>query len=391
MLPSPVRAARAPAERYRLLDALRGGASVAVLCHHLLRDSALYTALHATLPAFFIDFFGFGGRGVEVFFVLSGFVIAHSLRHNPMTGASIGNFVVRRQLRLDPPYWCVLALMLALQWVQLQIPALQTPPLPSLKTVALNLIYLHNIIGAPQISDVAWTLCIEIQFYLVFLLILWVGRGAPKPSAENNASSLSVALTMGTGLAALALKFVWASPAVFTVYWHYFAGGALCYWAWRGLISPRALALFGLAFGVSAAFSPRYHPAISATMAAMLTGLFTIALIYLAAWRGQIARWGDYPALQYLGRISYSLYLIHLPVLLIVMNLGYKITRNNGAAALIWAVIAGVASVGAAHLLYLWVEKPSIRWASQVAARARQTPGQVAPHEPIATPANDLP
>src|ERR1700683_264814 len=55
--------------------------------------------------------------GVEVFFVLSGFVIAHTLFDKTITPRFAGNFVIRRSLRLDPPYWAVLAATVALPYV----------------------------------------------------------------------------------------------------------------------------------------------------------------------------------------------------------------------------------------------------------------------------------
>ncbi len=76
----------------------------------------------------------YGTYGVQVFFVLSGFVIAHSLRDNPLTRASIGNFMLRRQIRLDPPYWTMLAIALTVSVLVRLFPALKAQP--SLRDVA---------------------------------------------------------------------------------------------------------------------------------------------------------------------------------------------------------------------------------------------------------------
>ncbi|KAB1123843.1 acyltransferase family protein [Neorhizobium galegae] len=54
-----------------------------------------------------------GGLGVAVFFVLSGFVIAHSLYDKPMSLPEFGRFTLRRSLRLDPAYWASIAVTIA--------------------------------------------------------------------------------------------------------------------------------------------------------------------------------------------------------------------------------------------------------------------------------------
>jgi peptidoglycan/LPS O-acetylase OafA/YrhL len=80
---------------------------------------------------------------------------------------------------------------------------------------------------------------------------------------------------------------------------------------------------------------------------------------------GALTRWRDYAPLQYLGKISYSLYLSHLLVAIYVLRLGYRLTGTNHAGAVFWFFFAGLASIGAAHVIYLLVERPSVRFAAR--------------------------
>src|SRR4051794_29974124 len=91
--------------RYVFIDALRGIACLGVLFHHLLHNTVLEVTLRKVLPAFVQAAFGYGARGVQIFFIISGFVIAHSLRDFVPSARNIGSFILRRQMRLDPAYW----------------------------------------------------------------------------------------------------------------------------------------------------------------------------------------------------------------------------------------------------------------------------------------------
>jgi peptidoglycan/LPS O-acetylase OafA/YrhL len=85
---------------------LRGIAASGVLLYHLsVVSMMMLEAYRATSPFWLRHLFGLGSQGVTLFFVLSGFVIAHSLRHDSLSLQSLARFILRRQVRLDPPYW----------------------------------------------------------------------------------------------------------------------------------------------------------------------------------------------------------------------------------------------------------------------------------------------
>src|SRR3954463_4542996 len=103
----------APAQRFVFVDALRGLAALWVaLFHFTIWYKAVPAAAHAwpTLRDLFEAVAWKGYLGVDVFFVISGFVIAYSLRGAPPTLRFAGNFALRRSLRLDPPYWSAMLL-----------------------------------------------------------------------------------------------------------------------------------------------------------------------------------------------------------------------------------------------------------------------------------------
>lgn len=322
--------------------------------------------LRRILPSWFLIANDYGALGVQIFFVLSGFVIAHSLRNNPLTRQSIGNFILRRQVRLDPPYWAMIVISLCLHRIELFLP-LATPPMPSVGTVLLNFFYLQNLTGVEEVVGVAWTLCLEIQFYIVFIALLALGSLVRSAELKRK---LSIGLIFASGTLSLIIVHFTLQPAWFFQYWFYFAAGVLCYWSFSKFASPAVfwafVALFGLGLGVSF-FTGVTHRSYSAP--AMTVGLLTALSIYLTGVKGRLTQLWNYPVLQYLGRISYSLYLSHLTVLIIVLRGAYKLTGENEKMALVWFVISGIVCIGVAHLFYMLVERPSIA----LGARLRRT------------------
>lgn len=353
-------------ERFVFIDALRGIACLAVLVHHLFFNTLVIEPLRQITPSFITWLAFCGTYGVQIFFVLSGFVIAHSLRETPLTGKSVGLFILRRQVRLDPPYWTMIAITLVMHLVAVVLMPQTVSPLPSLYELVLNLFYLQRIFGAEGIVMVAWTLCIEIQFYLVFILLLWVAAlwSQRKP---GSAAWKSTFLLFSTGAISLVLTHGGAFQAWFIHYWFYFVAGVLCYRTLRQEVRPGFLAAFLFLFAAStlaALWTGRGGEAQSFPF--MLVGLVTSCAIYLVGSKGRLTTlWGG-PLVQYFGRISYSLYLVHWVVVVTVFRLGSRVNSQSPVLALAYLLVAAVLSIAVAHVFFHVVEKPSMRFASRL-------------------------
>ena len=243
--------------RYVFVDGLRGLAALAVVGHHLLECTVMGPALGRILPGPLQFLCERGLYGVQVFFVISGFVIAHSLRRTEPTARAIGNFIVRRQLRLDLPYWAALAVVLAGTALEAHLPGLTPRTLPTVGNVLANMGYLQNLLGATQVLGVAWTLCLEVQFYLVFIAILACGRGAVGAVTVGPVPLLVVALVGGLGLVSLGDRAAGVvAVGWFLPFWFYFAAGVLCYWHFRGRLHAAVFWGFVGAFALAAGVRP---------------------------------------------------------------------------------------------------------------------------------------
>jgi peptidoglycan/LPS O-acetylase OafA/YrhL len=148
------------------IDGLRFVAIAATLLTHILGETYLRSGHSFVLPSNFNVFslVDRGGRGVLLFFAISGFILAQPfLRQHLQHGkaVSIGAFFKRRLTRLEPPYILSLLLYAIGQAVyQHQVGSLILPLLA-------HIFYLHNFFALPSLNLVTWSLEVEIQFYLL--------------------------------------------------------------------------------------------------------------------------------------------------------------------------------------------------------------------------------
>lgn len=211
-----------------------------VLLFHLFRNAPQTALLAGTLPLPIQFISDYSRSGVAIFFVISGFVIAHTTRGLGADWREAGRFIARRQVRLDPPYYAMVVLVLIAEFVERRIPGLvyQTR---SLRDVAANFAYLQGFVGASPVLGVAWTLCLEVQFYLVVVLIRLVA-GHRAPARWSGSSRVRLMVTALTVLSALLPFSGIETGAWFIGTWWMFGLGMLVYWATVGELSTLSIA-----------------------------------------------------------------------------------------------------------------------------------------------------
>jgi peptidoglycan/LPS O-acetylase OafA/YrhL len=358
-----VAAAKPAARRQRLvfIDALRGLAALAVATYHIHRYGPLHEAAGSLIPAPLALVFEHGWMGVQVFFVISGFVIAYSVREAIITPRYVANFALRRSIRLDPPYWTTIAIVLCLYL--LGGPLAQIDPLidpPSAGQLLAHPMYLQDILGYGNVSVGLWSLCIEVQFYLLLIVALGVAQWLGRHAARHH--------TRAEGLFFLALT----APLALYSLARYEPGGRFDMWI------VHFFCMFFLGVLVFLNDARRIGPVWFWTYVALL--LLRLAVnwsleiacattagltLYAAGSAGGLDRWLAHPMLQYFGRISYSLYLIHYPVSWLVVGIGNQLTGTAPVVALAWHLLALGMSMAVAHLLHIYVEVPSMALASR--------------------------
>lgn len=337
--------------RLLALDGLRGLAALAVVLYHL--SGHIKQELSATIPQWMMTIFEYGFLGVPVFFVLSGFVIAASVKSSAVTIHYVGRFALRRSIRLDIVYWSAIGLSLALLWLKGKFMGLPIS-YPQFSEVAFHAFYLQDIFQVEnQISTVFWTLCLEVQFYLFFILSIYA---TTRINPINSLFMHSIVIAfLGIISSMIYADIIMVSmPGLFLKYWVFFALGCLCY---RSLTFGGCHSLlFSAVIAISlivivGSDKPNYIVASTAT----------VLFIYVLGVYGHLKRGLSNRYLQFLGMVSYSLYLTHpeigwksISVLITIIPM-----KENAYGAPLVLILGVVISILFSYFFYKLIEKPS--------------------------------
>lgn len=360
--------------RFEYIDGLRGLASVMVAISHLAHAAAVK---HPGILGGRVEELAELGRyGVQIFFVLSGFVIAHSVMAGAHSFSYLGRFAGRRFVRLDLPYWSVIAFELALLWLSGKVMVEYMRHLPPLPDILSHAVYLQGFLGYEHILPVFWTLCYEVQFYLVFVLSLVLLEKLREAGVSATAARKVAAVALGVSFCVSLAIYLGRLPhfhqALFVDRWFQFAFGVMTYLFCRGLCDRRWIlvavatcVVAGVSLGVNA-----YR--ITSTLLTAATGLAIVASLRARWWNALLVG----PTMQFLGRISYSLYLLHLCVgwrtVVVVRELiGESYSTIHAYAAF---AIGMAASIAAASVMYMLIERPSITLARRIRLPQRNSP-----------------
>ncbi|NEX94406.1 acyltransferase [Caulobacter sp. 17J65-9] len=315
--------------RNEVIDAFRGISVLLVLIYHYTvrwssesaRDILGYDYEYSALLSV-------GSHGVEIFFVISGLVIAMTVERS----ASAAEFAVRRIARIYP------ALLVAATFTFV---ICQFGPYEFRRDLAdygASLLFFPDEIGRRFVDGAYWSLAVEVKFYAVVAVSMmflrdrfWIGVAAVAVLA-------AVSLCLGVGDRLLSAK-----------YWPYFLIGMS---GWYVLFkrSPWPAGLLG-GIGLTSLFIfPPY-------VGSKIFVLGAVSLMFVLIQIRVVPPLGPLPKL---GRISYSLYLIHQYVGVLLIG------SLTGVGAPDWVAIGtgSAAAIGLAAMMYRWVEIPAQRWVS---------------------------
>jgi peptidoglycan/LPS O-acetylase OafA/YrhL len=186
--------------RFKQIDVLRGIAAILVVFFHLTGSSDL-SKTTATYGHY-------GWTGVQMFFVISGFVLPYSLHRSGYKLKNFGIFLIKRIIRIYPAYLAAIIISLILT-------VLTHREVASVITIISHLVFLNSILGLTGISAVFWTLAIEVQFYLL------IGLAYPIV-IKNNSSSLVFIII-------LTFFSIWAKQYTIIYWFPFFALGILIF------------------------------------------------------------------------------------------------------------------------------------------------------------------
>ena len=325
---------RPGSQRLEQLDALRGiAALVVVLFHFTFQFNLLYG--HVGEPLVSVPW---GHYGVNLFFMISGFVIFMTLSRTQ----HVADFIVSRFSRLYPAYWVAIALTLLIVGL-LGLPGKEV----GVSTALLNLLMFQGLFKVANVDGVYWTLVIELLFYgwaLLAYVLGWLHR-----VHTILAAALLLRLVYFFADRLLGIELPWTiSQLLILPYIAWFACGIMVYRLTQLRDKPRSDGL--VIAGAIAVLAITESPGL-ALFACVLT-----AMLYLAAL-GRLSLL-SLAVFTWLGDISYTLYLLH-------ENIGWALMLRLEAAGVNSTLAIGLvllAVLALASAVTRIVEKPAMAW-----------------------------
>jgi len=318
--------------RFRALDSWRGICALLVAAHHLEARGFLYWQPVVRNAWLFVDFF----------FVLSGFVIAHAYGDRLEKGLEIKDFAIRRFGRLWPLHAAMLAVLVLLEFSHLLIAhwhpiAGERTAFAADRSVAaiLSNLFLVQALGLHPYetwNGPSWSISVEFFTYLVFAATCF--------AVPNRRLRLAASIVLALGGAIVLARYApfgmretfrWGLPRCL----YGFFLGTIAYDAWRRgfvrwLAGTGAEAAAVVAVVVFIVFVPGH-----AAFEYLAPPLFALAVVVFAGGRGTISRLLSTRAPAALGRWSYSIYMVHTPVLAVMFSAVHVAELGLGAHWLI--------------------------------------------------------
>lgn len=304
--------------RLAALDGLRLVAALLVVSYHYIgtQRSQLWERPNDQLFTHLYGLATYGYLGVQLFFLVSGFVICMS-----SWGRTLREFLVSRIVRLYPMYW--VAVVVSFTVVYLNRPVADASqvilrPQHTLSDLLVNFTMAQNAIGVANVDQVYWTLWVELRFYLLFAIVVAMGVTYRRVLAFCALWMIAVVMT---GVFHYTIIDVVVQPA----YAPYFIAGLLLYLVHKFGSTPLLWGFIGLCLIVAqhqvlldVRWTSTYiqHTLRWSYAMVIVGGFFALVAAVALGWM----RWAKWRWLTTAGALTYPLYLLHQDIGVIVIR-----------------------------------------------------------------------
>ncbi len=281
-----------------------------------------------------------GWMGVEVFFVISGFVLPYSLLVTSYKFRDYGNFLKKRFFRIEPAYFTSILVVLFLGYLSSISPGFKGAQINiSFSLIIQHIGYLVGILGNTWLNVVYWTLEIEFHYYLIIglLIALWNQK-------KQCLTVLSITAFLFLSVFSIKGLAIFQFTDLFTL------GIVIAFFKKNQLEKYFFLAIVSVVISCVAL----NHGLIIAILSALSTFL-------IAFYNNDIKN----RLFLFLGKISFSLYLLHVPIGGRVINLSKRLILTEIEKFCV-IMLALLFSIIASMIFYKFVEKPSHEYAKRI-------------------------
>jgi peptidoglycan/LPS O-acetylase OafA/YrhL len=309
---------RAP-DRGRLagLDGLRGLAALYVLLSHCWLLT--YPGFPTNHGPSWLGWLMYGHLAVVFFLIVSGFSLAVGPARHGWRLGGVGLFARRRAWRILPPYWAALGLSLLVDWTITPQPHSTAP---TLRTVAVYGLLLQDLAVAPTPNGTFWSIAVEVELYFVFPLLLLLRRRLGATATLVLATLPAVAVGLFGPAVAPVDKLTGLTPQLAPLFAFGLVGAGIVgardrvrRLPWPGLAALAAAPVLVVIAAAGTVWTVRQYLWIDLAIGPALT----LLLVAVTTGRPEpLVRLLDTRPVRGLGRFSYSLYLVHLLVVVVV-------------------------------------------------------------------------
>lgn len=351
------------------LQVMRGVAANLVVLTHLVSTETKYSGV--TLPAFAV----YGIAGVDIFFVLSGFIMVATT--GPETSA--GRFLWRRAARIFPAYWLVSALVLGVMMI-----------LPSWVNASVqgHVSLWRSFLLVPDLElpllTVGWTLVYEVYFYLVFALLLSLPFSLPLGLLQWGVALIVLRYALGDLALSDPFLRVWTNPLAAE-----FIAGATAGVAFQRKVTWGAsqaafagIALLPVSILVVAPALSLADGEHHESARVILFGMPAALIIYGLSAREHRSPMSPPRLLVALGDWSYGTYLVHVLVLSATGRVIQAVAGQGAIPGLLLAVVGIVGANAAGAILFSYFERPTLAFLNQLWPRLPDMMPAKAPKSP---------
>ena len=343
-------------QRNTCLDQIKAVACLLIVVHHLAFYGPMGYVVQPLIPGVMFWFEEYARMAVQVFLVLGGYLAAAALapqgagRH-----AQCWPVLGKRYVRLCTPYCAALAFALlvnsTVQTLGFQHDSVSATP--SVESLLAHVLLLHNLGHWQSISAGIWYVAIDFQLYALCLIWFWLcRRRGVSPWMAQAGLAIATALSL----------WVWNLQSDLDIWAVYFLGayglGSMAWWATHSETrTQRTLWVLVMSVLGASALMLEWRTRIAVAVATALV----MAIGGNLRWPPAFRTW-DFRPLSWIGERSYSIFLIHFPVCLLV---NAEVTRNWPDSMLANSLGMGLAvvlSVMTGAVLFEWTERTSITW-----------------------------
>jgi peptidoglycan/LPS O-acetylase OafA/YrhL len=318
-------------KRNHLIDLLRILAASWVVFFHLNQPIA-------PIDNWYRDFCKYGHLGVPIFFIISGYCILIALHH----AKKPTEFIVRRFFRIFPPYWfslIITAVIVLLLKVITHVNSVAVLPKSIAGIAATIILSTSPITAVKTINWVYWTLSCEVLFYLaVFACALFKKQ-------------YFVIALIAVALLSIVLPRFESGPLFFLNLWPLFSLGVAIY----QLLHQPAYKWFNIVLlAFTAVDFYATHQSFIYIFLCLITGGLIVINHFKPLKSNLLSRYGD---------VSYSLYLVHVPIgIYLLGHLKTTVIQTNLALNIVFDVVILVFLVFVSRLMHRYIELPAIKY-----------------------------